>query len=96
MKAYLVAQVHIHNHEEYAKYIAASGPLIKKYNGVPLVRGGKVETLEGETYSQDRIVIVEFPSIEDARAWYNSPEYSSAKLLRKPYSNAQFIVVEGA
>jgi len=69
-------------------------PSLKPYGGRFVVRGGKVENLEGN-WSPKRLVIVEFPSVEQAKAWWNSPEYKDAKALRQATSKTQMIVVEG-
>jgi len=58
------------------------------------VRGGKVETLEGD-WPPKRLVLVEFPSVEQAKTWWSSPEYADAKALRQATATTQLIVVEG-
>ena len=69
-------------------------PSLEAYGGRFLVRGGKVETLEG-TWAPRRFVIVEFPSLEKAKAWWNSAEYAEAKALRQATAKTQMIVVDG-
>ena len=95
MPAYLIAQVKIHDPEIYKQYMARTPALIAQYGGRFVVRGGACETLEGGA-SNRRIVIVEFPSMDAAREFYNSPAYSQAKAIRTPVSDAEFILVEGA
>jgi uncharacterized protein (DUF1330 family) len=68
--------------------------LSKPSAGNFLVRGGKVENLEG-VWSPKRFVIVEFSSVERAKAWWDSSEYAEAKALRQATANTQMIVVEG-
>jgi uncharacterized protein (DUF1330 family) len=70
-------------------------PSLAPYGGRFIVRGGKVETLEGD-WSPKRFVMVEFPSVEKAKAWWDSPEYKDAKALRQATSKTQMIVVEGS
>lgn len=95
MTAYVVGLVEVTDAGEYAKYAALSGPLIKKFGGRFLVRGGAAESLEGPDFDS-RMVIVEFPDGETARRFYDSDEYQAARSIRAPASNAQFILVEGA
>ena len=64
------------------------------YDGKFLTRGGTVENLEGD-WKPKRLVILEFPSMEKAKAWWNSPEYTPAKLIRQRASNTQMIVADG-
>lgn len=54
---------------------------------------GKLETLEGEAF--DGAVILEFPTVEDAKAWYNSPEYQAAKQHRLKGGDYRFLIVQG-
>jgi uncharacterized protein (DUF1330 family) len=94
MAAYLIAQVTIHEPEVYRGYTARSPEIIAKHGGRILARGGATEVLEGSPDNR-RLVIVEFPSMEAARAFYNSAEYQQAKAIRAPASNAQFVIVQG-
>ena len=68
--------------------------MIWKGCGKYIARGGQVETLEGEWPTQ-RFVILEFPSVARAKAWWDSPEYRPARELRWQYAHSQMIVVEG-
>jgi uncharacterized protein (DUF1330 family) len=94
MVAYLIAQVRVDDQESYKQYAARSPAIIAKYGGRVLARGGAVEILEG-TSSRGRVVIIEFPSMDAARSFYDSPEYQEAKQLRLSISDAQFLIVEG-
>jgi uncharacterized protein (DUF1330 family) len=94
MAAYLIAQVTIHDPEAYRGYTARSPEIIAKHGGRFLARGGTTEVLEGSADNR-RLVIVEFPSMEAARAFYNSAEYQQAKAIRAPASEAQFVIVQG-
>jgi uncharacterized protein (DUF1330 family) len=93
-KGYFIARVTVTNHENYAAYAAAASKAIALYGGAPLVRGGTCEVLEGE--GRARNVVIEFPSFEQAKAYYHSPEYQAAKLLRQDAGIADMIAVEGA
>ena len=77
--------------EEYKKLLP---PTVAQYGGRFLARGGRTDTLEGE-WSPKRLVIIEFPSVAQARAWADSPEYAPAKRLRPITTLSNLIVVEG-
>ena len=94
MSAYVVVQVDIKDPVRYADYRKMVPPSIEKYGGRFLVRGGKTQTLEG-TWAPDRFVLVEFPSVEQAKAWWASPEYAEARALRWATAESQMIVAEG-
>lgn len=94
MPAYLVAQVRIRDPETYKAYTARSLATIEKHGGRILARGGATEILEGDP-SERRVVIIEFASMEAARAWYDSPDYQRARVIRAPISEAQFVTVQG-
>jgi uncharacterized protein (DUF1330 family) len=94
MPAYIVVEVEVHDMERYEKYKAMVPPSLATYGGRFLVRGGKVETLEGD-WTPKRFVMVEFSSLERAKAWWDSEEYAEAKALRQATAKTQMIVVEG-
>lgn len=94
MPAYVVVKVEVNDPVRYEKYKAMVPPSLETYGGRFLVRGGKVETLEGD-WSPKRFVMVEFPSAEQAKAWWASEEYAEAKALRQATARTQMIVVEG-
>ena len=83
----------IFNPEEMAVYQNANRENIGQYNLKPLVVYGDMETMEGD--APDGIVILEFPSAEDARAWYHSPGYQAAAEHRKKAAHYRAILVEG-
>jgi uncharacterized protein (DUF1330 family) len=94
MSAYVVVQVDIKDpvrYEDYRKMVPAS---LEKYGGKFLVRGGKTHTMEGG-WAPKRFVLVEFPTVEQAKAWWDSPEYRAARDLRWATSDSQLIIAEG-
>jgi len=95
MAGYVVVQVDVKDPVRYADYRAMVLPTLAKYGGRFIVRGGKTETLEGD-WAPKRFVIVEFPTVEQAKAWWASPEYAEAKALSQATAETQMIVVEGA
>ncbi len=95
MKGYLVANIDVKNHEGYEAYRKAAEHLVKKYGGHYLVRGGKVDELEGEMKA-GRLVILEFPSLADAERFYRSPEYRDViKLRQQNATTHMLLLVEG-
>ena len=94
MAAYVIADVEITDPVQYAAYIRVVPPTIAHYGGRFLVRGGKAEMLEG-SWSPRRVVVLEFPSFEQARRWWASEEYSAPKALRQAASVSNLILVEG-
>lgn len=94
MKAYVIVDVNITDPVRYAEYKKLTPGSLVPYDGKFIVRGGTVATLEG-SWKPGRIVVLEFPSIDKANAWWSSPEYAPAKALRQSASETQMIVVEG-
>ena len=95
MAAYVIADVEVKDAETYERYRPIAAETVAKYGGRFLVRGGRVEPLEGG-WSPKRIVVLEFPSMEQAKRWYSSPEYAPGIELRQAASVGRLILVEGA
>lgn len=95
MKAYVIVDVSITDPARYDDYKKLTPGSLVPYEGKFVVRGGRAETLEG-TWQPGRIVVLEFPSFEKAKAWWSSEGYAPAKALRQSASVTQMIVVEGA
>lgn len=94
MPAYMVIRIDAANPALLKEYQAAAPAIIEQYKGKFLARGGSVVALEGPDESR-RIVIIEFPALSDAQAFYHSPEYTEARKLREGAAVAEFIAVEG-
>jgi len=94
MAAYLLAQVEVHDMDQYRKYTAQTPALIEQYGGRFLVRGGEVVTLEGDAPAS-RLVLIEFPSLQRVQDFYNSEEYQEVLQLRLPASTASFLALDG-
>jgi len=94
MSAYVVVQVDVKDPVRYEDYKRLVPPSLAKYDGRFIVRGGRTETLEG-TWSPKRFVMLEFPDVERAKAWWASEGYAEAKALRQATSHTEMIVVEG-
>ena len=94
MAAYVIVEVNVTDptlYEDYKKLVPAT---VAKYGGRFAVRGGKVDVKEGD-WAPARLVVLEFPTMEQARKWYDSPEYAPALALRLKAANAKLILVEG-
>ena len=94
MAAYIIVEINVKDAETYERYKQLAPPSIAAHGGRYLIRGGKVETLEG-AWQPKRFVMLEFPSAEQARAWWASPEYAPAKALRQASASTEMILVEG-
>ena len=94
MPAYIMVQIRITDTDKFKEYAQQVPPTIAQYGGRYVVRGGEYEVLEGE-WPEWRHVVLEFPSAERAREWYNSPEYAPLKALRMSASQGRAIVIEG-
>ena len=94
MPAYVIVDVHVRDPERYQEYRTMVPASLEKYGGKFLVRGGKFEKLEGDR-DFGRVVVLEFPGVEAARRWYDSPEYREAKALRLRTADSHLIIVEG-
>ena len=92
-KAYWIARVDVHDPETYKLYVETAKPAFERYNAKFLARGGRTEALQGQ--ARARNVLIEFASMEDALACWNSPEYTKAREIRGPVSTGEFILVEG-
>jgi uncharacterized protein (DUF1330 family) len=94
MPAYVVIDIEVNDPQTYEDYKRLAPPAIAAYGGRYLARGGRSETLEGD-WSPKRLVILEFDSLDQAKAWWASEEYLEAKALRQRCSSARMVVVEG-
>jgi len=94
MSAYVIARIEVTDWDRYQEYIKASPGAIAGYGGRFIARGGQVIALEGPEETA-RVVLVEFPSLEKARAWYRSQEYQEAKELRAEAAKVSIIAIDG-
>jgi uncharacterized protein (DUF1330 family) len=95
MPAYIIVDVKINNPEMYEEYKKLTPAAIAAYNGKFIVRGGTIETLEGD-WLPGRVVVLEFLNAEIARQWWNSEEYATAKCMRQSAATTKMILIEGA
>jgi uncharacterized protein (DUF1330 family) len=94
MPAYVLAMMTVTNPQAYEGYRAIAGPAVAKHGGRFLARGGKHEVLEG-SFPGSRVVIVEFPTFEKAKVFYDSAEYLAAREKRRGAAAFSMLIVEG-
>jgi uncharacterized protein (DUF1330 family) len=94
MAAYVIVDIGVTDPDVYAEYKKVAPVSIARYGGKYVARGGKAESLEGD-WAPRRVVVLEFPSYERAKAWWASEEYAEPKRMRQRSSHANMIVVDG-
>lgn len=94
MPAYLISTIEITDPAGYEEYKKLVPPALAKYGGKFIVRGGSIEYKEG-AWQPQRVVVVQFDSIDKARAFYDSPEYAPAKQIRQRTSTGSVLFVDG-
>ena len=92
--AYIIARVDVIDLEPYKDYMKATPAVIERLGGKFIVRGGEIVTLEGPEEKR-RLVVIEFPDLDSAKAFYQSEEYTQVKKLRAGAATGQFLAVEG-
>jgi uncharacterized protein (DUF1330 family) len=94
MAAYLVAQLKVHDPAAFQRYREAVTPLIDRFGGRYLIRGGERDVLEGD-WPYPRLTVIEFQSRNAARLFYDSPEYQKILPLRQTSAEGTVAIVEG-
>lgn len=94
MAAYLVADIDVTDPAQFEEYKKLAPGAIAKYGGRYLIRGGAYEALEGD-WKPQRLTIVEFDSMEKAKAFYTSPEYQAAIKVRAGSAKFKALLVQG-
>ena len=92
-KGFWIVHVTVTNADEYAEYVRLDTPVVERFGGKFIVRGGRNET--PETAQKDRHVVVEFPDYDTALACYNSPDYQRAADIRRANSDSDIVIIEG-
>ncbi|RKU00051.1 DUF1330 domain-containing protein [Burkholderia sp. Nafp2/4-1b] len=95
MKAYVIAQIAVDDVDRYKPYAAQVPATIAAYGGRYLIRNGAKHALEGAPPTE-RIVVLEFPSLERAKEWYTSEAYQSARVIRLSASTGNLFIIEGS
>ena len=94
MAVYMILEIEVVDADTYADYVKEAPATVEQYGGRYLVRGGDVTPLTGG-WNPQRIVVIEFPSMERFHEWLTSPEYSVIAPLREQSTKSKVIVVEG-
>jgi uncharacterized protein (DUF1330 family) len=94
MAVYVVVDIDVHDPDRYEAYKRLAAPTVEAYGGKYLVRGGAVEILEGE-WQPKRLVVLEFPTVDQATEWWSSEDYAPAKKIRHETANTNMILVQG-
>ena len=94
-KAYVLVDTKISDKEKYEIYKAKAKPIAEKFGGKYLTRGGLLEVVQSDLWSPTRLVLVEFPSMNKARAFHNSEEYADVKKIRLDHAESTLVILEG-
>lgn len=94
MPAYYIVEIDIQDEVKFEEYRQRVPGTIARYGGRYLVRGGRQETIEGD-WKPKRIVVLEFPSFEQAKRWYDSDEYRPLRELRRGAARGHILLVDG-
>lgn len=94
MAAYVIADIEVTDPVAYEGYKSAVGATIAAFGGRYLARAGHTEVLEGG-WQPKRLVILEFPSLAQAQAWYRSPDYAPLLARRQAASVSKLVFTEG-
>ena len=95
MAAYVIANVDVKDAALFEQYRQQVPATLARHGGRYLVRGGEHHTLEG-AWRPSRLVVLEFDSMEQARRWYDSEDYSDPKALRMKCALTDVVLVQGA
>jgi uncharacterized protein (DUF1330 family) len=94
MSAYVIVEIDVHDPVDYEEYKTQAHATVVAKGGKYIVRGGKTEVLEGD-WQPKRIVVLEFPSMEQAKEWYDCEEYRGPRKIRHRTAKTNMILVEG-
>lgn len=95
MKGYVIVNVDVHDKDRYPEYVKVAPQSIQAHGGRYIARGGRTVKLEGTAWEPKRVVLLEFPSFEQAKAWWESQMYAEPKKLRQACARTEMILVEG-
>jgi uncharacterized protein (DUF1330 family) len=95
MTAYVIVDTKLENPDAYEEYKQKAKPIVEKFGGVYRARGGRMEVLEADLWKPSRMVIIEFPSVAQAKTCLSSAEYLAVRPLRHANAKATLVIVEG-
>lgn len=94
MPAYVMVEIEIHDQDLYKSYTQLTPPSIAAYQGKFVIRGGETTVLEGN-WKPNRLVLLEFPSVAQAKEWWHSEAYSKARKIRQQAASTRMVIVDG-
>lgn len=94
MAGYVIVEIDVTDPVEYEEYKKQAAATVAQHGGKYIVRGGAIETLEGD-WKPKRIVVLEFPSTQRAKEWLNCAEYREPRKIRKRTAKTNMILVDG-
>jgi len=94
MSGYFIIQINVKNKENYKEYISKVTPIVEKFGGEYIIRGGKSINAEGK-WPYERTVVLKFPTYEMVKKWHESDEYKPIKKIREDNSECNAIIIEG-
>lgn len=94
MAGFVIIDVEITDAERYGDFMEEVTATVEAYGGKFVVRGGTFDVIEGD-WTPNRLAVLEFATVEDSRAWLDSPEYNALNEIRTSSSNINMVVVEG-
>jgi len=95
MSAFLIVDTKIENPDEYEKYKKLAKPIAEKYGGTYRARCGEMDIRETDLWTPTRVVIIEFPDMDSARAFVDSDEYAPVKPMRRNNAKCTLFIVDG-
>lgn len=95
MPAFVVVDTKIKNPEKYEEYKALARPIAEKYGGQYIARGGAMEVMQDELWSPTRMVIVQFPTMDQARDFMNCEDYQPIKRIREENADCTLFILDG-
>ena len=94
MPAYLIADIEVLDPQGYTEYVQRVPATVDAYGGRYIARGGETEVIEG-AHAPHRLVIIEFPSLQQLKAWWSSPEYTPVRAIRERTARSTLWGTEG-
>jgi len=94
MAVYMIVEIAVKDREQYVKYVEQVAEIVNRHGGRYLVRGGAVTSMSGD-WKPERVIVIEFDTMDAWRACFTSPEYRAIAPFREQSTNTRAIVVEG-
>ncbi len=95
MSAFIIVDTKLSNPEAYEEYKKLARPIAEKYGGIYRARGGELDVRETDLWSPTRVVVVEFPDMDSARAFVDSEEYAPVQKIRHANAECTLFIVDG-